>query len=197
VTITSPVSSPTYSTSSSPLALAGTAADDMGVTQVTWANDRGGSGTAGGTTSWSVAAIPLQSGANVLTVTARDAAGNMGSDTLTVTYSPPASNPVPTTTGLSPATAPAGGPGFTLTVNGSNFVNGAMVRWNGANRTTTFVSATQLTATIGAADIVIAGTAQVTVFNPAPGGGTSNAQTFTIPASVSTTVTFDNPVPPG
>jgi len=37
----------------------------------------------------------------------------------------------------------------------------------------------------------------VTVFNPAPGGGTSNAQTFTISASATTTVTFDNPVPPG
>ncbi len=48
------------------------------------------------------------------------------------------------------------------------------------------VSATQVRATIAASDITTAGTAQVTVFTPAPGGGTSNAQTFTI-ASVSTT----------
>jgi hypothetical protein len=59
------------------------------VTQVTWSNDRGGSGTASGTTSWTVSGITLQSGANVLTVTARDAAGNTGTDTLTVTYTPP------------------------------------------------------------------------------------------------------------
>ena len=52
-------------------------------------NDRGGSGTATGTTSWSVSGIALLSGSNVLTVTARDAAGNTSTDTLTVTYTPP------------------------------------------------------------------------------------------------------------
>src|SRR5258705_10902624 len=46
----------------------------------------------------------------------------------------------PTLTTLSPSSAVAGGPAFTLTVNGSNFVSGSVVRWNGANRTTTFVS---------------------------------------------------------
>jgi hypothetical protein len=46
------------------------------------------------------------------------------------------------------------------------------------NRTTTFVSSTQLTAAIPAANIASAGTAQVKVFNPTPGGGASNAQTF-------------------
>ena len=56
------------------------------MTQVTWANNRGGSGTATGTTSWSASGIVLQSGSNVLTVTARDAAGNTASDTLTVTF---------------------------------------------------------------------------------------------------------------
>ena len=60
----------------------------MGVTQVTWSNDRGGSGTASGTTSWSVSGIVLQSGDNVITVTARDAANNSGTDILTVTYTP-------------------------------------------------------------------------------------------------------------
>ena len=44
-------------------------------------------GTATGTTSWSVGGITLQSGVNVITVTARDAANNTGTDTLTVTYS--------------------------------------------------------------------------------------------------------------
>ena len=35
-------------------------------------------------------------------------------------------------------------------------------------------------AAITAADILNAGTAQLTVTNPGPGGGTSNALTFTI-----------------
>ena len=90
--------------------------------------------------------------------------------------------PVPTTTGLSPAAANSGGTAFTLTINGTGFVAPSVVRWNGANRTTTFVSSTQLTAVITAADIATAGTAEVTVLNPnsGGGGGTSNAQTFTI-----------------
>ena len=52
---------------------------------MTWVNSRGGSGTASGTTSWTVPSIALQTGSNVLTVTARDAAGNTSSDALTVT----------------------------------------------------------------------------------------------------------------
>jgi hypothetical protein len=103
--------------------------------------------------------------------------------------------PAPTLATLSPNSATAGGPAFTLTANGSNFVNGSIVRWNGANRTTTFVSSTQLTAAISAADIASAGTAQVTVAN---GTSVSNALTFTIttappPSSFSLTVSRSGP----
>src|SRR4030095_8146780 len=86
ITITAPTSGSTFTTNASPLTLGGTASDNVGVTQVTWSNSRGGSGTATGTASWSVSGIVLQPGTNVLTVTARDAAGNTGSDTLTVIY---------------------------------------------------------------------------------------------------------------
>jgi hypothetical protein len=54
------------------------------------------------------------------------------------------------------------------------------VRWNGAPRATTFVSGTQLQASIPASDVAAAGTAQVSVWTPAPGGGTSGNLTFTI-----------------
>jgi len=86
----------------------------------------------------------------------------------------------PSTTGLTPSAADAGGAGFTLTIDGSNFITGSVVQWNATDRTTTYVSDTQLTADIPAANIAVAGTASVTVVNPAPGGGTSNVQTFTI-----------------
>jgi len=82
------ISGPT-TTSSTPLSISGTASDNIGVTQVTWVNDRGGSGTASGTTSWSASGIALQSGANTITVTAYDAAGNKGTAKLTVTYNAP------------------------------------------------------------------------------------------------------------
>jgi hypothetical protein len=92
ITITVPTSGDTYSTSSNTISLGGTASDNVAVTQVTWSNDRGGSGTASGTTAWSISSISLQSGANILTVTARDAAGNIGTTSLTVIYQarPPA-----------------------------------------------------------------------------------------------------------
>lgn len=88
------------------------------------------------------------------------------------------------TASISPSVAVAGGAAFTLTVNGTNFVNNSTVNWNGSARATTFVSATQLTAAIPATDIAAAGTAAVTVVTPAPGGGTSNPQTFTIASPV-------------
>ncbi len=88
VTIASPTSGGTYASTASTLSLGGTAADNVGVTQVSWANSTGGSGTASGTTAWSTSGITLQPGANVLTVTARDATGNSGTATLTVTYTP-------------------------------------------------------------------------------------------------------------
>jgi len=53
---------------------------------VSWANSRGGSGVASGTTSWSTPSIAVQPGINVITVTALDAAGNAAGAVLTVTY---------------------------------------------------------------------------------------------------------------
>jgi glucodextranase-like protein len=90
VAITTPTTATTFSTSAATLSLGGTASDNVGVTQVTWSNSRGGSGTATGTANWS-ASVGLQSGLNVVTVTARDAAGNTSTDTLTVTYTVAAS----------------------------------------------------------------------------------------------------------
>jgi uncharacterized repeat protein (TIGR01451 family) len=87
-------------------------------------------------------------------------------------------NPVPAISSLSPSTVIKGGAAFTLTVNGSNFVSNSKVQWKGADRVTAFVSSTQVTAAILAADILTTGTAAVTVVNPTPGGGTSNTLTF-------------------
>jgi poly(3-hydroxybutyrate) depolymerase len=86
VAISSPTANSTFTTSTTPLSLAGTASDNIGVTSVTWTNSAGGSGTATGTTSWSIPSVALVSGTNVITVTARDAANNTSTDTLTVTY---------------------------------------------------------------------------------------------------------------
>jgi hypothetical protein len=93
ISITSPTSNPTHSTSNISLDIAGTASDNVAVTSVSWKNSRGGSGICSGTSSWSQDDIVLSSGQNVITVTASDAAGNTGTDTLTVTYTPPDAPP--------------------------------------------------------------------------------------------------------
>jgi len=97
---------------------------------------------------------------------------------------------------LIPASVAPGGPTFTLTVNGTGFVSGSTLNWNGSPRTTTFVNASQLTATILSTDIASASTASVTVVSPTPGGGTSNVVFLTVrePAGfVSLNATSFNP----
>jgi subtilisin-like proprotein convertase family protein len=84
ITIGSPTTDPTFAATSPFVALTGAAGDDGSVAQVTWANNRGGSGTALGTATWSAPVIPLQSGVNVITVTATDDDGETATDTLTV-----------------------------------------------------------------------------------------------------------------
>ncbi len=73
----------------------------------------------------------------------------------------------PNLTGLSPATAPPGAPAFTLTVTGTNFLPGATVYWNlevfRMALTTTYVSATQLTASVPASLVATPGSAAVNV----------------------------------
>jgi hypothetical protein len=81
---------------------------------------------------------------------------------------------------MSPAYTTAGGASFTLTINGSGFINGSTVYWGTSALTTQFASATQLTAQVTATEISSAGTSSITVQSPAPGGGTSNALQFEI-----------------
>jgi sugar lactone lactonase YvrE len=88
--------------------------------------------------------------------------------------------PVPTVTTVSPTSAITGGATFTLTVNGTNFVSASVVKWNTTSLTTTFVNSTQLTAAVPASLISTGGATTVTVFNPAPGGGTSNGASFNV-----------------
>ena len=123
--------------------------------------------------------------AGMVNVTVTNPAGGGTSNAQTFTIN----NPAPTATSLSPTSATAGGAAFTLTINGSAFVSTSAVKFNGAAKTTTFVSATQLSAAITAADIATAGTATVNVTNPAPGGGTSGNLSFTINAAAGPTLT--------
>lgn len=124
-------------------------------------------------------------GTDSITVTnaANGVAGGGTSNAVTLTILPAIVQPTVST--FLPASASAGGPGFTLTVNGSGFLQGSQVSFNLNNVPTTFVSATQLTASIPASAIAIAGNPYVIVTNP---GGL---------VSVLTTFTVNNPLPTG
>jgi len=106
--------------------------------------------------------------------------------------SKPASNPAPAVQSLSPASAPAGSAAFTLTVNGSGFLSGSTVTWNNSSRTASFASSSQVTIPVSASDVETAGSATISVTNPAPGGGQSSA-TFTIGSPSAPTVSSLSP----
>jgi hypothetical protein len=95
-------------------------------------------------------------------------------------------NPVPWLAIVSPASVGPGGPAFTLWAFGANFNAASVVRWNGSDRPTLHAGLSNvrfaMSAKIPATDIASAGTAQVTVFTPTPGGGTSDPVTVTIEA---------------
>ncbi len=73
---------------------------------------------------------------------------------------------------LVPEAVLPGSAGFSLTVNGTGFVSGSTVYWNGSSRSTTFVGSAQLIASILASDVAAATSGSVTVHNP--GGTISN-----------------------
>jgi hypothetical protein len=118
-----------------------------------------------------------------------------GSDRVSISFITlnPDSYPVPTVTSISPSTTTVGDAGFTLTVDGDNFVSGtSVVRLDGVDKPTTFVSSTQLTATIAAGDLAAPAAKNITVFNPTPGGGTSDAQILTV-NKATPIITWANP----
>jgi hypothetical protein len=111
-------------------------------------------------------------------------AGCSSSDSGTTTTQPPATNPIPSVAAATPNPVLVGSPSAAVTVTGSSFIASSTVQWNGQSRPTSYVSATQLTAQILATDFAAAGTAQLTVFTPNPGGGSSAALAFVVvPAS--------------
>ena len=110
ITITSP-NTTLLNTANNTVSIVAQASDNIDVTSVTWSNDRGGSGNATEIIDWSVPIITLQTGLNVITLTAFDAAGNNTSDIVTVNYNPDSTSP--TVSILSPSNTGS----YTVTTN--------------------------------------------------------------------------------
>jgi hypothetical protein len=155
---------------------------------------------------YSTAAVPLTSGNATLNIPAD--AMVTGSDILTASFSPDSAsssiynsatgtssavtvtlqtNLVPVIGSISPAFTDASSVAFTLTVNGSGFTSQSAVYWGTTALTTTYVSATKLTAPVTAAEIASAGITPITVQTPTPGGETSNSFQFEVDSANSAT----------
>ncbi|MFZ3216817.1 MAG: IPT/TIG domain-containing protein [Candidatus Acidiferrales bacterium] len=133
----------------------------------------------------------LTAGCNSISVYTYTSGGN-------VIYSPSvgftvSSSGAPAICSISPASVVAGAPDFTITVNGASFSSGATVKWNGSSRTTTFVSASTVTAQIKAADVANAGSIPVTVANS--GGAVSPPLNFAVTPTPLATPTITSVAP--
>lgn len=105
-----------------------------------------------------------------------------GGETPALTFTISSTNPVPVLTGLDHIKVKVNSPGFTLTVSGSGFVNGSVVRWNGTDLTTTFVNGTQLTALVDSSRLTSPAKVNIKVYTPGPGGGVSTSLELEIEA---------------
>jgi len=123
----------------------------------------------------------LQSGTYYIAVV--NFSPSLAAVTLTATVPGVITNPIPVANTLVPNIVKGGSGPFTLTVNGSAFIQTSVVKWNGNARGTTYLSGTQLRASIPGSDIAAVGNVRITVENPSPGGGASNALTLPITAA--------------
>ena len=108
---------------------------------------------------------------NSVTIQGTSAADTTVSGSASVTLQ----NPIAVVNIVNPTTIPTGA--FTLTIYGSKFVQGAQVVFGGTSLTTTYVSATQLTATGTASQT---GPVAISVVNPDPGSASSIAYQETV-----------------
>jgi hypothetical protein len=111
-------------------------------------------------------------------------AGSSGSSSGSQTNTQNQSAPV--VSALSPATLAAGSADFKLTVTGQNFLSSSVVQWNGVSLISVTTSATEIQATVPAANVAAVGSATVTVVDPSPLSLTSNSTTFSVTAPVPT-----------
>jgi hypothetical protein len=89
-------------------------------------------------------------------------------------------NPLPILTSINPTSVTVGSPGFVMVLTGAGFIPSSVVRFNNSNRVTIYVNSSTLQAEIPASDLTTPGYYNITVFNPSPGGGESNAIVFTV-----------------
>src|SRR3989344_2808773 len=89
-------------------------------------------------------------------------------------------SPVPEITSISETEMLAGSPGFDLYISGTNFQENSIVRLNDLDLGTGYISSTQLRRYIPAENITSTGVFDISVFDPAPGGGISDIMLLSV-----------------
>ncbi len=151
----------------------------------TWSLSSGSLSAGLSITNDTLSGTPTTAGGNVFFINAADMIGNAVQKAFLLNVM--AANPVPVLTSITPSSAFAGSLTVTVTLRGSDFIPACEARWDGAPLPTTFVSDTELTATIDAAYLTTPGSHVVLVAAPPPGGGSSAGSAFEVMAG--------NPVP--
>ena len=143
----------------------------------------------GATATVTMTVLETASGSSTVTAqvsgSTTDSVSTNNSATATATITGSAYNSAPTVSSISPSTIEAGIGDATITVTGANFSSASSVLLGGSALTTTYVSATELMATVPSANLQTLGWAAISVSNPAPGGGTSQAVPLTVFSVVS------------
>jgi FG-GAP-like repeat/Abnormal spindle-like microcephaly-assoc'd, ASPM-SPD-2-Hydin len=106
-------------------------------------------------------------------------------------------SPVPFIGSISPDAVASGGAAFTLTVTGTGFVNTSVVNFGSTPLATTYVSGTQLTASVTAALIANSGAGSITVSTPGTPAVTSNPVFLSLGGSSSTLNLVNTPLTAG
>jgi outer membrane protein assembly factor BamB len=99
----------------------------------------------------------------------------------------------PSINALSPSSATAYAPGFTLTVNGSNFTPTSVVEWQGTALPTTYSSPYVLSAVVTSADLATPGSIPVTVAVSPGSQAVSPPQAFTVQPLATLTINSISP----
>ncbi|TAN43224.1 MAG: hypothetical protein EPN22_10370 [Nitrospirae bacterium] len=121
-------------------------------------------------------ATDLETGGYLQITAANPAPGGGTSNPITLTVF----NPAPILSSISPASVKAGGADITVTLTGSNFVKTSTISSNNQQITARYINSSTLEALIPAAMMTTAGSYQISITNPAPGGGVSTPISFTV-----------------
>ena len=121
-------------------------------------------------------ATDLEAGTHLIVTASNPLPGGGTSNSATLTVL----NPIPSISSINPSSITEGSSDFTLTMTGNNFVKTSTIYFNNQQYLTTYISSTQLKATIPSSSIQTIGDYAVSVNNPSPGGGMSNQVIFKV-----------------